>query len=118
MKEPSMKKPGLMLSSILFCFFFVLTASAFAHEDELHDAYEEGSALHQKLEEGSGSSAVESGMEKAEEYKSGHEEAEEEGSFSYKRHRKEMNAKKKAMQENMHNPAGAAGKMEEGSGKK
>jgi len=107
-----------MLSSILFSFFIILSSSAFAHEDEHDDLYEDGSATHQKLEEGSGSSAVQSGTEKAEEYKSGHEEAEEEGSFSYKRHRKEMNDKKKAMQENMRNPADAAGKMEEGSGTK
>ncbi len=113
-----MKKSGLILSSILFSFFIILSSSAFAHEGEHDDAYEEGSAKHQKLEEGSGSSAVQSGVEKAEEYKSDHEEAEEEGSFSYKRHRKEMSAKKKAIQENMQNPAGAAGKMEEGSGKK
>jgi hypothetical protein len=54
---------------------------------------------------------VQSGTQKAEEYKSGHEEAEEEGSFSYKRHRKEMSEKKKAIQEN------ASDKMKEGSGK-
>jgi hypothetical protein len=106
-----MKKTGLMLSSILVTFFFILSTSAFAHDSEHEDAHEKGKELHKKMEEGSGSSAVQSGMGKTEEYKAGHEEAEEEGSFSYKRHRKEMSEKKKAMQE------GASGKMEEGSGK-
>ena len=106
-----MKKPGLILSSVLFSFFIILSSSAFADDGKHGDAYEEGSALHKKMEEGSGSSAVQSEMGKAEEYKSKHEEAEEEGSFSYKRHRKEMSEKKKAIQEN------ASGKMEEGSGK-
>lgn len=104
-----MKKSGLILSSVLF--FFVLSSSAFAHDGKLEDAHEKGSELHKKMEEGSGSSAVQSGKHKAEEYKDGHHEAEEEGSFSYKRHRKEMSEKKKTMQEN------ATDKMEEGSGK-
>jgi hypothetical protein len=106
-----MKKPGLILSSVLFSFFLILSSSAFAHDGELDDAHKKGSELHKKIEEGSGSSAVQSDMHKTEEYKSGHDEAEEEGSFSYKRHRKEMSEKKKAMQEN------ASDKMEEGSGK-
>ncbi len=101
-----------MLSSILFSFFIILSSSAFAHDGEKDDAHENGSAEHQKMEEGSGSSAVESEMHKGEEYKSDHEGTEEEGSFSYKRHRKEMSEKKKAMQEE-----GASGKMKEGSGK-
>ena len=108
-----MKKSGLMLSSVLFSFFIILSSSAFAHEGEHDDASGKGSAEHEKYEEGSGSSAVQSGMGKAEEYQSGHEE---EGSFSYKRHRKEM--QEKAMRENMHTPQAASGKMEEGSGKK
>ena len=106
-----MKKSGLILSSVLFLFFLILSSSAFAHEGELDDAHEKGQELHKKIEEGSGSSAVESGKHKAEEYKAGHDEAEEEGSFSYKRHRKEMSEKKKDMQEH------ASDKMEEGSGK-
>ena len=114
-----MKKTGLILSSVLFSFFIILSSSAFAHEGEHDDEHGKGSMEHEKMEEGSGSSDMHSDMEKNEEYKSGHKEAEEEeGSFSYKRHRKEMNDKKKTMQENMHNPAGAAGKMEEGSGTK
>jgi len=110
-----MKKAGLILSAVLFSFFIVLSSSAFADKGSHGD---NGSAGHQKFEEGSGSSAVESSMEKAEEYKAGHEGAEDEGSFSYKRHRKEMKDKEKAMQEGMPMPAGTSGKMEEGSGKK
>lgn len=106
-----MKKTGLILSSVLFSFFIILSSSAFAHEGDHEEGHEKGKELHKKMDEGSGSSAVQSEVEKAEEYKSGHEEAEEEGSFSYKSHRKEMSEKKKAMQED------AAGKMNEGSGK-
>jgi hypothetical protein len=106
-----MKKTGLILSSVLFAFFIILSSSSFAHESDHEDVHEKGKELHKKMDEGSGSSAVQSEMGKAKEYKSGHEEAEEEGSFSYKRHRKEMSEKKKSMQE------GAADKMQEGSGK-
>lgn len=108
-----MKKSGLILLAVLFSFFIILSSSAFAHEGEHDDSSGKGSGDHQKLEEGSGSSAVESSHEKAEEYKAGHEEAEEEGSFSYKRHRKEMKAKEKAVQEDTQK--GASGKMKEGS---
>jgi hypothetical protein len=106
-----MKKSVLILFSVLFSFFLILSSSASAHDGALEDAHEKGSELHKKMEEGSGSSAMQSGKHKAEEYKSEHEGAEEEGSFSYKRHRKEMSEKKKAMEEN------ASDKMEEGSGK-
>ena len=108
-----MKKAGLILSSVLFSLFIILSSSAFADKGSHSDSSGNGPADHQKFEEGSGSSAVGSSMEKAEEYKSDHE-GKEEGSFSYKRHRKEMKAKEKAMQEEI----GASGKMEEGSGKK
>lgn len=111
-----MNKPSLIFSSFLFSLFMILSSSAFADKNGQHDASGKDSAGHEKYEEGSGSSAVQSGVEKTEEYKSGHKEAEEEGSFSYKRHRKEM--KEKTMQENMHTPEGASGKMEEGSGSK
>ncbi len=107
-----MKKSGLILITILFSTFLILSSSAFADKDGHHESSGKGSAEHGNYEEGSGTSAVHSGKEKVEEYKSGHQEVEEEGSFSYKRHRREM--KEKAMQENM----GASDKMEEGSGKK
>jgi hypothetical protein len=113
-----MNKAGITFSAVLFSFFIALSSSAFADKGGHHDASEKAGE-HGKYEEGSGSSAVHSSTEKAEEYKKGHEEAEEEGSFSYKRHRKEMKAKEKSMQEGMHAPEEAAGKMmEEGSGKK
>lgn len=112
-----MTKAGLILSTILFSTFLIFTSSAFADKDGRHDSSEKGSADHGQYEEGSGTSAVQSGVEKTEEYKSGHaKEEEEEGSFSYKRHRKEM--KEKTMQEGMPAPADASGKIEEGSGKK
>ena len=113
-----MKKAGLILSSVLFSLFIILSSSAFADKGSHSDSSGNGPADHQKFEEGSGSSAVGSSMEKTEEYKSGHEAAEEEGSFSYRRHRSEMKDKEKAMREGMPMPAGTSGKMEEGSGKK
>ncbi len=113
-----MKKTVLIFSAVLFSFFIVLSSSAFADKGSHPDSSENGSADHQKFEEGSGSSAVQSSMEATEEYKSGHEEAEEEGSFSYRRHRKEMKDQEKAMQEGMPMPASGSGKMEEGSCKK
>ncbi len=110
-----MKKAGWILSAVLFSLFIIHASSAFAHEGEHDDSSGKGSGEHQNFEEGSGSSAIQSSTEKAEEYKSDHEEAEEEGSFSYKRHRKEMKAKEKAMQEDTHSPAGTSGRMKEGS---
>ena len=111
-KEPSMKKTGLIFSAFLFSFCIVFSSSALADKGS-HDSNEHGSADSHKLEEGSGTSAVQSGKE----YKSEHEGEEEEGSFSYKRHRKEMKDKEKAMQEGMHAPEGDSGHMQEGSGK-
>ncbi len=111
-----MKKTVLIFSAVLFSFFIVLSSSAFADKGGHQDSSGQRSAGQQQFEEGSGSSAVGSSMEKAEEYKSGHEGAEDEGSFSYKRHRKEMKDKEKAMQEGIPMPTGS-GTMQEGSGK-
>ena len=108
-----MKKTGLIFSAFLFSFFIVFSSSALADKGSHHDSNEQGSADHQKLEEGSGTSAVQSEKE----YKSEHESEEDEGSFSYRRHRKEMKDKEKAMQEGMHTPEGDSGHMQEGSGK-
>ena len=113
-----MKKTGLIFSAVIFSFFIVLSSSAFADKGSHADSSGKGSAEYQKFEEGSGTSAVQSSMEKREEYKSGHEGAEDEGSFSYRRHRQEMKDQEKAMQEGMPMPAGTSGQMEEGSGKK
>jgi len=113
-----MKKTGLIFSAVLFSFFILQSSPAFADKGGHSDSYENDLSGDQKLEEGSGSSAVQSSMGTTEEYTSGHEEAGEEGSISYKRHRKEMKAKEKAMQESMPMPAGNSGKMEEGSRKK
>jgi len=114
-----MKKTGLIFSAVVFSFFIIHSSSAFAHEGDHDDSYENGSAKHQKFEEGSGSSAVRSSMEKAEKYQSGHEGAENKEGYSYRQHRKEMKDMEKNMREGMHMPAGTSGKMmEEGSGKK
>lgn len=104
-----MKKVGLSISTILFSLFLILPSMSFAHGGEHDKSSDHGkeSKGGQQYEEGSGSSAVEPSHE-GKEYKSGHEEAEEEGSFSYKRHRKEMN-EKKAMEKESH-------EKEEGSG--
>lgn len=104
-----MRKAGLSISAILFSLFLIIPSLSFAHGDD-HDKSSDHSKGH-KQEEGSGSSAVEPSHE-GKEYKSDHhEEAEEEGSFSYKRHRKEMKEKKTMEEEH-----GSSHKKEEGSG--
>ncbi|GJL78445.1 MAG: hypothetical protein NPINA01_14340 [Nitrospinaceae bacterium] len=114
-----MKKAGLAVSTILFSLCLAFPSLSFADKGHGHGEssdHGKGSMGHQKMEEGSGSSAMESSA-KGKEYESGHE-GEEEGSFSYKRHRKEMQ-EKKAMEEgsSMGSPAAASEeKMEEGSG--
>ena len=115
-----MKKAGLTLTIILFSLFLILPSLSFAHDDEHGKQSDHGQEPmgNERYEEGSGSSALKSSHE-GKEYKSNHEEAKEEGSFSYKRHRKEMK-QKKAMEEGMANPAStdSGGKMAEGSGKR
>lgn len=105
-----MKKAGLAISTVLFSLLLILPSVSSAHEGE-HDKSSDHGKEHKQYEEGSGSSAVEPSHE-GKEYKSDHhEEAEEEGSFSYRRHRKEMK-EKKAMEEEH----GSSHKKEEGSG--
>ena len=111
-----MRKAGITISALLFSLLLILPVLSFADEGEQGQSSDHGqvSGEHQKFEEGSGSTALESSSEGKE-----YVEDEEEGSFSYRRHRKEMKHQK-AMEEGIGKPAstGSSEKMEEGSGKR
>lgn len=101
----------MIIFSLLSSFLLIIPILSFA-QGEHGDSSDRSKESRQKFEEGSGSSAMKSSSENGE-YA---DEDKEEGSFSYRRHGKNMK-REKSMRGGMEAPAEAdpEGKMQEGS---